>query len=124
MLQAISKKLNNAVELFRPTDKNIELAFKGDDQLENFKAVNIAKNILVKQKILYIDSNGKIDEYAHRIGRTARGDATGVAISLFVESKDRRISRKLVKYLKKSEQKVEPWLQAIADSTDKSEYRG
>ena len=64
MLQAISKKLNNAVELFRPTDKNIELAFKGDDQLENFKAVNIAKNILVKQKILYIDSNGKIDEYA------------------------------------------------------------
>ena len=64
MLQAVSRKLNNAVELLRPTDKNIELAFKGDSSLDNHRATNLAKNVLVKRKILYIDSNGKVDEYA------------------------------------------------------------
>lgn len=64
MMQAISKKLNNGVELFRPTDKNIMLAFEGDDSLENSRAINIIRNILVAKKILYIDSNGRTDEYA------------------------------------------------------------
>lgn len=64
MMQAISKKLNNGVELFRPTDKNIMLAFEGDDSMENNRAVNIIRNVLVAKKILYIDSNGRVDEYA------------------------------------------------------------
>lgn len=64
MMQAISKKLNNGVELFRPTDKNIMLAFEGDDSLENGRAVNIIRNLLVSKKILYVDSNGRADEYA------------------------------------------------------------
>lgn len=64
MMQAISKKLNNGVELFRPTDKNIILAFEGDDAMENNRAINIIRNMLVVKKILYIDSNGSVDEYA------------------------------------------------------------
>ena len=64
MMQAISKKLNNGVELFRPTDKNIQLAFEGDDSMENNRAINIIRNLLVAKKILYIDSNGSVDEYA------------------------------------------------------------
>lgn len=64
MMQAISKKLNNGVELFRPTDKNIGLAFEGDDSMENNRAINIIRNMLVAKKILYIDSNGRVDEYA------------------------------------------------------------
>ena len=64
MMQAISKKLNNGVELFRPTDKNIMLAFEGDDSMENNRAINIIRNRLVPKKILYIDSNGNVDEYA------------------------------------------------------------
>lgn len=64
MMQAISRKLNNGVVLLRPTDKNIELAFMGDDQMENHHALNIIKNILIPNKILYKDTNGKVDEYA------------------------------------------------------------
>lgn len=64
MMQAISKKLNNGVELFRPTDKNIQLAFEGDDSMENNRAINLIRNQLVPKKILYIDSNGSADEYA------------------------------------------------------------
>jgi hypothetical protein len=64
MMQAISKKLNNGVELFRPTDKNIQLAFEGDDSMENNRAINIIRNLLVPKKILYIDSDGSVDEYA------------------------------------------------------------
>lgn len=64
MMQAISKKLNNAVELFRPTDKNIQLAFQGDDSMENGFAINIIQNKLLPSKILYINSDGRVKEYA------------------------------------------------------------
>lgn len=64
MMQAISQKINNSVEIFRPNDKNINLAFEGDPWLEANRATNIAKNILVKQGILYIKPTDKGDEYA------------------------------------------------------------
>ena len=64
MMQAISKKMNNGVELLRPTEKNLKLAFEGDDCMENNHAINIARNQLVQKKILYIDSNGSVDEFA------------------------------------------------------------
>lgn len=64
MMQAISKKLNNAVELFRPTDKNIQLAFQGDDSMDNGFAINIIQNMLLPKKILYINSDGRVKEYA------------------------------------------------------------
>ena len=63
MMQAISKKLNNGVELLRPTEKNINLAFCGDNDLENNKAVNIIKNILLPNNILLKDTNGRVEEY-------------------------------------------------------------
>lgn len=64
MMQAISKKMNNGVELLRPTAKNLSLAFEGDDSMENNRAINIAKNQLVQKKILYIDTNGSEEEFA------------------------------------------------------------
>ena len=64
MMQAISQKLNNSVEILRPNDKNINLAFEGDPWLETNRATNIAKNILVKQGILYIKPTDKGEEYA------------------------------------------------------------
>ena len=64
MMQAISKKMNNGVELLRPTAKNLNLAFEGDESLNNNRAVNIARNQLVQMKILYIDTNGSVEEFA------------------------------------------------------------
>ena len=64
MMQAISKKLNNAVELFRPTDKNIQLAFQGDDSMDNGLAINTIHNMLLPKKILYINTDGRVKEYA------------------------------------------------------------
>ena len=64
MMQAISRKLNNSVELLRPNDKNISWAFEGDDTMENNRAINIIQNCLVANKILYIDSSSGINEYA------------------------------------------------------------
>jgi hypothetical protein len=51
MMQAISQKLGDSVDLFLPTDQNINYAFEGTD-LENGRAVNLAKK-LVQDGILY-----------------------------------------------------------------------
>ena len=67
MMQAISAKLGNGVPLLRPTEKNIKLAFEGDNDLENGKAVNIIKNILLPNKILLKDTNGKEDVFGTNI---------------------------------------------------------
>ena len=65
MMQAISQKLNNSVEILRPNKKNLDLAFQGDSALENGRASSIATNVLVgRQKILYINPTAKGDEYA------------------------------------------------------------
>lgn len=63
MMQAISKKLNNGVELLRPTEKNITLAFCGDDDLDNGMAINIIKNKLLPNNIILKDTNGRVEEY-------------------------------------------------------------
>ena len=68
MMQAISRKQKNAVELLRPTVRNIQLAFEGDISLESDKAINILENLLIgKKKILYRDDSGKVPEYAANI---------------------------------------------------------
>lgn len=64
MMQAISKKLNNGVEILRPTARNIRFAFAGDDTMDNNRAVNLIINQLVPKKILYVDSDGSVEEYA------------------------------------------------------------
>ena len=64
MMQAISQKLGDSVELFLPTEQNINHAFEGTDFEQN-RAVNIIKNQLVKDGILYAKpmGNGKV-QYA------------------------------------------------------------
>lgn len=64
MMQAINQKLGDSVELFLPTEQNINYAFEGTD-LEQNRAVNIIKNQLVKDGILYAKpmGNGKV-QYA------------------------------------------------------------
>lgn len=65
MMQAISQKLNNQVELLRPNIKNINLAFEGDSSMDNNHAANIVKNQLVdKYHILYVKPTENGDEYA------------------------------------------------------------
>ena len=64
MMQAISQKLNNSVSVLRPNDKNLNLAFEGDDRLENNRAISVANSQLVKMGILYIKPTEEGDEYA------------------------------------------------------------
>ncbi|GHV54672.1 hypothetical protein FACS1894216_15170 [Synergistales bacterium] len=60
MMQAISQKLGDGVDLFLTTDQNINAAFEGTD-LEYGRAVNIAKK-LVKDGILYTKPMGSNKE--------------------------------------------------------------
>ena len=46
-----------------------------------------------------------IEDYVHRIGRTGRAGATGVAVSFFTE-KHRKMARELVEILQKAHQEV------------------
>ncbi len=65
MMQAVSRRINNAVSLLRPTENNIRLAFEGDDSFSTSPEL-ILKNQLVKQlKILFPSpvENGLV-EYA------------------------------------------------------------
>jgi ATP-dependent RNA helicase DDX5/DBP2 len=54
--------------------------------------------------------NAGVEDYVHRIGRTARGDRTGVSYTFFGEA-DRKHAADLVALLKKSEQEVPRELQ-------------
>lgn len=55
--------------------------------------------------INYEFPNSGVEDYVHRIGRTARGDRTGVSYTFFGEA-DKRHAADLVTLLKKSEQQV------------------
>ena len=60
MMQAISRKQQHSLELLRPTEANIRLAFEGDSSLESDRAINIINNNLIAQKhILYCNTSGK-----------------------------------------------------------------
>lgn len=53
MMQAMNTKLGDAVELFKTTEKNLQLAFQGIEGLENAFGINLAKK-LVNDGILYM----------------------------------------------------------------------
>lgn len=74
MMQAISQKLGESVELFLTTDRNINYAFEGSD-LEDNRAVNLAKK-LVRDGILYSRpmGNGKTQYAAAAVS----GDQTQI----------------------------------------------
>ncbi|KAI5968895.1 PRP5 [Candida theae] len=65
--------------------------------------------------VVNFDAPGHLEDYVHRVGRTGRAGADGVAIT-FVSKKQEREINVLVKALKLSTNEVDPDLQAIADS--------
>ena len=62
LFQAIDQESHGGVEIFRPTEKNIALAFCGVERLENGRAVDIA-NELVRKEILF-KKPGKVETFA------------------------------------------------------------
>ena len=62
LFQAIDQESHGDVELFHPTEKNLELAFTGVADMENGRAVSIANN-LVRKDILF-KKPGKIETFA------------------------------------------------------------
>ena len=55
-----------------------------------------------------------IEDYVHRIGRTARGNKEGLAITFFTDE-NRSMGNALVKILVQTNQEVPDWLQAISE---------
>ena len=56
-----------------------------------------------------------IEDYIHRIGRTGRAGATGMAFTFFTHS-NAKYSRNLVKILREAGQVVNPALEAMSKS--------
>ena len=62
LFQAIDQESRGQIDIFRPTEKNLELAFTGFDDMENGRAVTIANN-LVRKDILF-KKPGKVETFA------------------------------------------------------------
>ena len=62
LFQAIDQESGDTVELFRPTEKNLELAFAGVAEMENGRAVTIANNLL--RKDILFKKPGKVETFA------------------------------------------------------------
>ena len=62
LFQAIYQESHNNVEIFCPTEKNLELAFTGASDMENGRAVTVA-NDLVRKNILF-KKPGKVETFA------------------------------------------------------------
>ena len=73
--------------------------------------------------VVNFDFAKHIDDYVHRIGRTARGDREGVAYSLFTPHESPGMARQLVKVLRESRQPVDSMLERYAHS-NQSAARG
>ena len=73
LLQAISSQLGGSVELLRPTDRNLELAYDGTDWQAG-KATNLAEQ-LCKDNLLFKQAVGKDTEYTVA---SSHGDAGAV----------------------------------------------
>lgn len=63
--------------------------------------------------VINYDLPKNIEDYIHRIGRTARHDKEGTAISLFTED-NTNIARKLIQVLKETNQTIPPSLKDFA----------
>ena len=67
--------------------------------------------------VVNYDFPKQVEDYIHRIGRTARAGARGVAITFFTQ-KDGRQARELVRVMKETKQEVPQALQMIAEKAD------
>ena len=59
------------------------------------------------------DMPTNMEDYIHRIGRTGRAGAKGVAVSFFVPAKSGKIARELIDILRKAKQDVPPRLAGL-----------
>ena len=77
--------------------------------------------------VLNFDFPGNIEDYVHRIGRTARCGKEGTAISFFTRS-DAKKAHKLLSILKEAKQvvppKLEEWARFAGPSGGHSRYGG
>jgi len=64
--------------------------------------------------VVNFDLPHDVNDYVHRIGRTGRCGAQGIATAFFNE-KNKNIARDLVLLLEESAQEVEPWLYNYAN---------
>ncbi|OHS98343.1 ATP-dependent RNA helicase DBP2 [Tritrichomonas foetus] len=101
--------------------------------IEHFKACN--KCILVASDlgsrgldidnihyVINYDMPPQIEDYIHRIGRTARVHKKGNSLS-FLTEENQLITRKLLKLLNRVKQEAPDWLRDMADMVQKGAYR-
>ena len=72
--------------------------------------------------VINYDFPGDIESYIHRIGRTARGNNEGEAVTFFTDE-NKNMSRKLVKVLRQAKQDVPKWLEELATVTPRGASR-
>lgn len=72
--------------------------------------------------VINYDFPGDIETYVHRIGRTARGNKEGIAITFFTDE-NKNMSRKLTKIMTQAKQELPDWLKALADVTPKGAWK-
>lgn len=72
MMQAVSRRINNAVELLRPTEKNIRLAFEGDDSFTTNPIAILKQQLVTQLRILFPSpaENGVVEYFT----ATVQGD--------------------------------------------------
>jgi len=105
-----------------------------DDALADFKrnyspilvATDVAARGLDVKDIYMVvnfDMPNNIEDYIHRIGRTGRAGATGLAVSFFTE-KHSKLAKELVDVLAKAKQDIPPALATMAPSGGFGRYGG
>jgi len=98
----------------REREASLELFRSGKARI--MVATDVAARGLDIKEIKHVvnyDFPHDIDDYVHRIGRTGRCGAEGLATAFF-NDKNRSISRELIELLEESAQEVEPWLYQMA----------
>lgn len=72
MMQAISRRINNAIPLLRPTESNVKLAFEGDDSFSTSPALILKNQLATQLRILFAsEAENHLVEYATA---TVQGD--------------------------------------------------
>ncbi|KAF4729385.1 ATP-dependent RNA helicase dbp2 [Perkinsus olseni] len=89
-------------------------------------ATDVASRGLDVKDVKYVinyDFPGTIEDYVHRIGRTGRAGASGVAYSFFSPDKG-KLARQLVNCLREANQSVPEALETIAFANDRASSGG